>query len=434
MWLIHWELSCINSSVEQTFNLVFENTHPAILPDGTFKDVPLGVDPTQWPLDVDVKKTMEAAAQNPLYPGGTFNVYGNFCWGGDKARAEAYFIPAGTKPNANANSRDPHVALQAMQQLQAEHMLGTAVSAGDGYVTFNVPDDEKVLEGTGDNTVARLVVYDNKAHRASAIDEKTVLTLKAHEEAAVVPAHRGHRGARGRHRAARDGAPARRRGRQEARRRRAPPPAHGAVRRLRHAASGRAATARPLLRAAATACSSSSFAADPLAGATARAPGRGVAAPMACAAPRSRSSRRRPSLRRRRHSIIPAAGPRSRLGGLGGGAAPVVQVRCPACGMNTMATPGQPSVCFSCGQPLACRDDEGRWGRRCPRVSSHRRHERAAARRSAEPVRAAAAAVPGRVGGDAPRRLGPVHRARRGPRCASGATRRSAPSSSASRA
>lgn len=30
----------------------------------------------------------------------------------------------------------------------------------------------------------------------------------------------------------------------------------------------------------------------------------------------------------------------------------VVQVRCPACNMLTMATPGQPSVCFSCGQPL----------------------------------------------------------------------------------
>jgi hypothetical protein len=30
----------------------------------------------------------------------------------------------------------------------------------------------------------------------------------------------------------------------------------------------------------------------------------------------------------------------------------VAQVRCPYCQMMTMATPGQPSVCFSCGQPL----------------------------------------------------------------------------------
>ena len=34
------------------------------------------------------------------------------------------------------------------------------------------------------------------------------------------------------------------------------------------------------------------------------------------------------------------------------GGAPVVQVRCPACNMLTMASPGQASVCFSCGQPL----------------------------------------------------------------------------------
>jgi hypothetical protein len=44
------------------------------------------------------------------------------------------------------------------------------------------------------------------------------------------------------------------------------------------------------------------------------------------------------------------------MGGLGG-APPamgggVVQVRCPSCGSMTMATPGQASVCFSCGQPL----------------------------------------------------------------------------------
>ncbi|MDP9000971.1 MAG: hypothetical protein M3O46_12760, partial [Myxococcota bacterium] len=180
MWLIHWTMSCVNPSVEQTFNLVFENTHPMIAPDGTFKDVPLGVDPTQWPLDVDFAKTTQEAQSNPLYPGGQFTVYGDFCWSGEKQRAEAYFIPAGTRPNPQQTStRDPEVAKKAMQQLQAQHMLGTAIAAGDGYATFSVPDDDKVLEGSGDNVVARVVVYDNKAHRASAVDEKTVLTLKA---------------------------------------------------------------------------------------------------------------------------------------------------------------------------------------------------------------------------------------------------------------
>jgi hypothetical protein len=45
----------------------------------------------------------------------------------------------------------------------------------------------------------------------------------------------------------------------------------------------------------------------------------------------------------------PAAPPRESTGG----AAPIVQVRCPSCGLLTMATPGQASVCFSCGQPIA---------------------------------------------------------------------------------
>ncbi len=31
---------------------------------------------------------------------------------------------------------------------------------------------------------------------------------------------------------------------------------------------------------------------------------------------------------------------------------PGTQVRCPSCGAMTMATPGQASFCFSCGQPL----------------------------------------------------------------------------------
>ncbi|MDP9002730.1 MAG: FHA domain-containing protein, partial [Myxococcota bacterium] len=52
--------------------------------------------------------------------------------------------------------------------------------------------------------------------------------------------------------------------------------------------------------------------------------------------------------------------------GLGLGPAPasspVVQVRCPACGMGTMATRGQPSVCFSCGQPLSADLSKGGGG------------------------------------------------------------------------
>jgi hypothetical protein len=357
MWLIHWELSCINSSVEQTFNLVFENTHPLIAPDGTFKDVPLGVDPTQWPLDVDVKKTTDAAAQNPIYPGGTFNVYGSFCWGGDKSRSEAYFIPAGTKPNGNTNSHDPQLALQAMQQLQAEHMLGTAVSAGDGYVTFNVPDDDKVLEGTGENTVARLVVYDNKAHRASGIDDKSVLSLRATKKPLSWPLIAGIAGLavvivllvmvllRG-------GGGGRRRGG-------GPPPAQAPPGYGAPPGGGGYGASPPgggygmqqpmgdLLVATA--------------GAPHRAPGGlGPSPPQ----PLFAASAQPPP------PVAPPLSPsQDSLGGqgsYGGSGGPVVEVRCPACGMNTMATPGQPSVCFSCGQPLPAQMTKGGGGVAAP--------------------------------------------------------------------
>jgi FHA domain len=41
-------------------------------------------------------------------------------------------------------------------------------------------------------------------------------------------------------------------------------------------------------------------------------------------------------------------------------------VRCPVCGMNTMAPPGQPSVCFSCGQPLPAELTKGGGGVAAP--------------------------------------------------------------------
>jgi hypothetical protein len=288
------------------------------------------MDPTQWPLDVDFAKTGQEAQANPLYPGGQFTVYGDFCWGGDKQRAEAYFIPAGTKPNPQqTRSRDPEVAKKAMQQLQAQHMLGTAVATGDGYVTFNVPDDDKVLEGTGDNTVARVVIYDNKAHRASAVDDKTVLTLKATKKPLSWPLIAGVAGllvvivllvlvllrGRGNSRRPGGGSPP------------APPPIYGAP-------PGGYGGATPPYGAAHGGGYGMAPFADPMA-ATAAAPG-GAATPQplfAMSAPQPK----------------PFAPPHDAPGA---GGMPVVEVRCPACGMNTMATPGQPSVCFSCGQPL----------------------------------------------------------------------------------
>ncbi|HEY4989276.1 MAG TPA: hypothetical protein VII09_05680, partial [Opitutaceae bacterium] len=376
MWLIHWTMSCVNPSVEQTFNLVFENTRPTIAPDGTFKEVPLGMDPTQWPLDVDVTKTGQEAAANPLYPGGQFTVYGDFCWGGDKQRAEAYFIPAGTRPNPQqTSSRDPEVAKKAMQQLQAQHMLGTAVAAGDAYVTFSVPDDDKVLEGSGDNTVARVVLYDNKAHRASAVDDKTVLTLKATKKPLSWPLIAGIAGllvvivllvmvlVRG-------GGGGRRRGGTAPTP--PPPPGYGMPGLPPGGGygppQGGVYGGPPQGGGYGGPPQGGGYGGPPQGGGYGPPPGGGYgmmsgADPLAATAavpvggggatPQGLTPQAVPA------QGVPAYGaPAPRppaqvpLHDSLGGATGVVQVRCPACGTNTAVTPGQPSICFTCGQPL----------------------------------------------------------------------------------
>jgi hypothetical protein len=385
MWVVHWELSCINPSVTQSFNLVFENTKPLIAPDGTFKDVPLGIDPTQWPLDVDTKKTMDAANTTPVYPGGTVTVYGNFCWGGTATQAEAYFVPAGTKPPANANSRDPKLAQQAMQQLQQENMVGKATQAADGYVTFTVPNDAKVLEGTGDTMVAHLVVYDNKAKRASSLDAKSVLTLKATKAPLSWPLIAGiaglaiviillvmvlMRGGGGGSKKRGGGAPP------------GPPPNPGGYGQppgygappygAPPGPPGGGYGAQPMSMA------------DPLAATAAAQPGMayGAAPAMAYAAPVAPAPQ--PMFAPAAVPVAPAmASPAPSAQPAPASAAasppPVVQVRCPACGMNTMATPGQASVCFSCGQPLPAELTRGGGGVAAPGFSSHRRHDGPAA-------------------------------------------------------
>jgi hypothetical protein len=355
MWLVHWTVSCMNTSVEQTFNLVFENTHPNIAPDGTFKEVPIGIDPTQWPLDVDFAKTAQEAQANPLYPGGQFTVYGEFCWAGDKQRAEAYFIPAGTKPNPQqTSSRDPAVAQKAMQQLQAQHMLGTATAAGDAYVTFTVPDDDKVLDGAGDNMVARVVIYDNKAHRASSIDEKSVLTLKATKKPLSWPLIAGIAGlvvviillvlvlVR-------SGGGGRRRGGGMTPPQAPMPPGYGGPPGGGYGAPPGGGYGAP---------PGAGYGAPPGGGYGAP-PGGGygmhqqVADPFASTAALGMTPGAGP----------PLAAPRSAQDDPAlAGALGLTQVRCPACGTMAMASAGRPSVCFSCGQPLPADASKGGGG------------------------------------------------------------------------
>ncbi len=181
MHIVKYRVSCIASNVQQTFQLVFSNITPMIGGDATFKDVPVGIDPSTWPLDINMQYTVDRAAKNPVYPGGTFRVYGDFCWSGDKSRAEIYFLPKNQPAPPSIKGGDIETAKRAQQQLIAMNMRGTAKEASDTFVEFEAPDDEKILLGTGDKAVVRMVIYDNKARRASAADAEHILTLKGQQ-------------------------------------------------------------------------------------------------------------------------------------------------------------------------------------------------------------------------------------------------------------
>jgi hypothetical protein len=318
MYVVKWRLGCLATELGQSFDLEFTGTSPQIKGDASFQNVPIGVDPSQWPLSVDVTKTKAEAEANPVFPGGTMKVYGDFCWSGDKSRAEAYFIPQGTNPGFSSVS-DVGSVKKAVQALISENMRGTAKDTNDAFAIFDVPDDPKLVNGEGDNAVAHVIILDNKAYRSSGRDAKTILTLKAKKKPLNLMIVLGAAGA-------------------------------GVVILLLLIVllrSGGGGGGRKQGNAPAPV-----IAANP--GYGGMPPGGGYGGGQQGGG---------------YGGGAPPGGP----GGYGGGSPPgggygasadmapaaqapagagVVQVVCPSCQQLTMATPGQASVCFSCGQPL----------------------------------------------------------------------------------
>ena len=179
MYIVKWRVSCIAPAVTQTFQLVFKDVKPPILGDSSFKDVPVGIDPTTWPLDINVQYTQESVQrQGGVYPGGRFRVYGNFCWNGETQSAESYFIPAGQPLPAALAGANIDKAKQTQQQLIEMGMKGRAIEATDTYVEFEAPDKDKLLHGSGSQAVVQVVIYDNKAHRTSGVTADSIIQLK----------------------------------------------------------------------------------------------------------------------------------------------------------------------------------------------------------------------------------------------------------------
>ena len=179
--IIKWRVPCIAPTVGQTFKLVFKNTNPPIAGDN-FINVPVGIDPSTWPLDIDVEQTLAYAKKNNVHPGGDVKIFGNFCWGSDHKRAQLYMIPKNQPAPQSLKGRSVEEAKKAQKQLIASNMVGKAESSGDTFVEFEVPDTTKFLSGKGSKMTARLVVVDTRAYRTSAITADKILTLPAEEK------------------------------------------------------------------------------------------------------------------------------------------------------------------------------------------------------------------------------------------------------------
>jgi hypothetical protein len=178
MHIVKWRVSCVAPKINQTFSLVFNNVNPPILGDNSFKDVPVGIDPSTWPLDVNIKYTKDMAERTPVRPGEEFKVFGDFCWGGDKGRSEVYFLPAGQQLPTALSSTDIEKAKRTQQQLIAMGMKGTTLEANDGYALFQAPKNDKVLHGSGKQAVVRLIVFDNRAGRTSGVTADRIIELR----------------------------------------------------------------------------------------------------------------------------------------------------------------------------------------------------------------------------------------------------------------
>jgi hypothetical protein len=181
MWIIKWQVACVEPTVTQTFKLFFKGTDIPIAGDASYANVPVGIDPQAWPLDIDVEATEREAENNPVYPGGKVKIFGNFCWGGKKERAELYLVPKNQEVPASLEGGTLEDAKNAQKTLIEAGMRGQAIATGDTFAEFEVPDKTKFLSGKAEKMTARLILFDNASKRTSAVTRDKILTLRARE-------------------------------------------------------------------------------------------------------------------------------------------------------------------------------------------------------------------------------------------------------------
>jgi hypothetical protein len=178
MHIVKWRVPCLSPRITQTFRLVFNGVSPAVIGDNSFKDVLIGTDPTAWPIDVHMKFTKDASVPTPVRPGRPFRVYGDFCWGGDQGRAEAYFLPSGYELPAALSSTDPKQSRLAEQQVLRAAIPATTVETTDVHALFRAPWTRRILHRVGDRTVVRLFLFDNRTQRMSGLGAHRLIELR----------------------------------------------------------------------------------------------------------------------------------------------------------------------------------------------------------------------------------------------------------------
>ena len=178
--LARFRMSCVAPSPQQSFSLSFPGSSPAVVGDASFQNVPLGIDPRAWPLDVDVAQTRsEVDAAGGVYPGGTLKVFGDFCWGGDISRPEVYFLPPGEvlpeiSPSAGTGSAD-----DVRRRLLALDMRSAAFAANENFAEFHVPESDRILHGSGDRQATRFVIVDRIDRRSSGLTAGLVIEVRS---------------------------------------------------------------------------------------------------------------------------------------------------------------------------------------------------------------------------------------------------------------
>jgi len=128
---------------------------------------------------VNIQYTQDLAkSQGGVYPNGQFKVYGDFCWGGEKDRRRGLLPAVGSAGARGARGHGSGASQTRAAAADRDGMKGTALETSDTFVSFQAPDKDKILAGSGEQAVVRLVIYDNKAHRTSGVTSASIIQLK----------------------------------------------------------------------------------------------------------------------------------------------------------------------------------------------------------------------------------------------------------------